>query len=142
MSPSAYYVNFYEIQLAVLASICGVALLVDRYVSKSKAQHKANASADERLESGKAGHSEGALSALTRKYLLVYAIVMGACCCYRQERVTEVLVGADWLQGPYVYSLYREQYEFPERLVAVLFVTGFVSAGFAAPLVGVWADQQ
>lgn len=50
--------------------------------------------------------------------------------------------GADWLQGPYVYSLYREQYEFPERLVAVLFVTGFMSAGLAAPLVGVWADEQ
>ncbi|KXN87334.1 Major facilitator superfamily domain-containing protein 5 [Leucoagaricus sp. SymC.cos] len=51
-------------------------------------------------------------------------------------------MGADWLQGPYVYSLYREQYEFPERLVALLFVTGFVSAGMAAPLVGVWADQH
>ena len=48
--------------------------------------------------------------------------------------------GADWLQGPYVYSLYREQYDFPERLVAVLFVTGFMSAGIFAPLVGVWAD--
>lgn len=50
--------------------------------------------------------------------------------------------GADWLQGPYVYSLYREQYGFDERTVAVLFVTGFVSAGLTAPLVGVWADQQ
>ena len=50
--------------------------------------------------------------------------------------------GADWLQGPYVYSLYREQYAFPERLVAVLFVTGFMSAGLTAPLVGAWADQQ
>ena len=49
--------------------------------------------------------------------------------------------GADWLQGPYVYSLYREQYEFPERLVAVFFVTGFMSAGIAAPLVGAWADK-
>ena len=50
-------------------------------------------------------------------------------------------VGADWLQGPYVYSLYKEQYAFPERLVALLFVTGFMTAGLAAPLVGVWADQ-
>ena len=41
-----------------------------------------------------------------------------------------------------MYSLYREQYAFSERLVAILFVTGFVSAGLAAPLVGVWADQQ
>ncbi|KAF7986358.1 hypothetical protein HWV62_35366 [Athelia sp. TMB] len=51
-------------------------------------------------------------------------------------------MGADWLQGPYVYSLYREQYGFDERTVAVLFVTGFVSAGLTAPLVGVWADQH
>lgn len=50
-------------------------------------------------------------------------------------------VGADWLQGPYIYSLYKEQYAFPERLVALLFVTGFMTAGLAAPLVGVWADQ-
>ena len=50
-------------------------------------------------------------------------------------------LGADWLQGPYSYSLYREQYNFSERLVAVLFVTGFVSAGVAAPFVGTWADQ-
>jgi uncharacterized membrane protein len=49
---------------------------------------------------------------------------------------------ADWLQGPYVYSLYREQYGMPERMVAFLFVTGFMSAGLTAPLVGVWADQQ
>lgn len=49
---------------------------------------------------------------------------------------------ADWLQGPYVYSLYREQYAFPERVVASLFLTGFLSAGITAPLVGAWADQQ
>lgn len=41
-----------------------------------------------------------------------------------------------------MYSLYRDQYAFPESLLAVLFVTGFVSAGLSAPLVGVWADQQ
>jgi hypothetical protein len=33
-------------------------------------------------------------------------------------------------------------YQFPERLVAMLFFTGFVSAGLAAPLVGVWVDEQ
>ena len=52
------------------------------------------------------------------------------------------VLGADWLQGPYVYSLYREQYGFAERMVAVFFVTGFLSAGIAAPMVGAWADQQ
>ena len=37
--------------------------------------------------------------------------------------------------------MYREQYNFSERLVAILFVTGFVSAGVAAPFVGTWADE-
>lgn len=87
MSSSTYDDNFYEIQLVFLAFICAVALLADRYVSKSKQQHKA--SADERLESGKAGNSEGALSVLTRKYLLVYAIVMGESCCSVREEVAE-----------------------------------------------------
>ena len=52
------------------------------------------------------------------------------------------ILGADWLQGPYVYSLYHEQYGFPERIVATLFVTGFLSAGLTAPIIGAWADQQ
>ncbi|KAF8196104.1 hypothetical protein BJ912DRAFT_956324 [Pholiota molesta] len=117
-------VGFYEQQLLGLGVFCLLALTADRYVAKSTKQLQSKISADDRLESGKS--SSSALATLTRKYLLVYAIVMGA----------------DWLQGPYVYSLYREQYGFPERLVAVLFVTGFVSAGLAAPLVGVWADQH
>ncbi|KJA17597.1 hypothetical protein HYPSUDRAFT_46222 [Hypholoma sublateritium FD-334 SS-4] len=116
--------GFYEQQLLGLGVVCVLALTLDRYVSNSAEQQQSKAHAEDRLEGGKTGSS--ALATLTRKYLLVYAIVMAA----------------DWLQGPYVYSLYRDQYEFPERLVAVLFVTGFVSAGFAAPLVGVWADQH
>lgn len=42
----------------------------------------------------------------------------------------------DGLMGA-INSLFRDEYEVPERLAAVLFVTGFVSAGFPAPLVGV-----
>ena len=41
-----------------------------------------------------------------------------------------------------MYSLYNEEYGFPERMVALLFVTGFMSAALTAPLVGAWADQQ
>ncbi|KAH6879384.1 hypothetical protein BKA70DRAFT_1447970 [Coprinopsis sp. MPI-PUGE-AT-0042] len=43
-------------------------------------------------------------------------------------------LGADWLQGPYVYSLFSEQYGYPDSTVAILFVTGFLSAALAAPL--------
>ncbi|KZP16952.1 DUF791-domain-containing protein [Athelia psychrophila] len=117
---------FYELQLILLTGFCVVSLLLERYASKHKSP---DPPAPGRLESGHVKNTSvasGARGALTKRYLMVYAIVMGA----------------DWLQGPYVYSLYREQYGFDERIVAILFVTGFVSAGLTAPLVGVWADQH
>ncbi|THH14261.1 hypothetical protein EW146_g6063 [Bondarzewia mesenterica] len=137
--------GFYEFQLTLLVLICVLVLVLERWVSSSKIKKPLASSSlakeyvDDSLENGRshtrhgsngsvsgmASARESALNALMRKYLVVYAIVMGA----------------DWLQGPYVYSLYREQYAFPEHVVAVLFVIGFVSAGLSAPLVGVWADQ-
>ncbi|KAI0779125.1 hypothetical protein BC629DRAFT_1582729 [Irpex lacteus] len=107
--------SFYEAQLVFLGVICAIWTFLDHRMSKGRLE-------DDGSPSRSAG---GVRSRLMRQYLTVYAIVMGA----------------DWLQGPYVYSLYREQYAFPERLVAVFFVTGFMSAGIAAPLVGAWADK-
>ena len=126
---------FYETQLAIFTVVCILWLIVDNRINK-KARDSEHAPT----------FSETSRSALTRQYLIVFAIVMGMCCrpcmraCVRVDRRHCCIPGADWLQGPYVYSLYREQYGFPERLVAVLFVTGFVSAGLTAPLVGAWAD--
>ncbi|KAI6029875.1 hypothetical protein PISMIDRAFT_680734 [Pisolithus microcarpus 441] len=117
--------GFYELQLVILISACLLFLLVERHVSTRKRMTAKDHDPD-RLENGGSITPVNALATLTRRYLVVYAIVMGA----------------DWLQGPYVYSLYHEQYQLPERMVAVLFVTGFMSAGLTAPLVGVWADQH
>lgn len=123
--------DYYQKQLLTLAACCSVALLFDRFVvskQKAKANKPSLTTAEDvdRIERGKYSSAHGVQAAkLATQYLLVYGIVMAA----------------DWLQGPYVYSLYKEQYGFPERLVAILFVTGFVSAGVMAPLVGVWADQ-
>jgi ATP/ADP translocase len=72
---------FYEKWLVYLSVICVLALLLDRYVQSSRG-NKAKENADDRLESGKQGASAAALSALTRKYLVVYAIVMGNVACY------------------------------------------------------------
>ncbi|KAG8933186.1 hypothetical protein FRC02_012332 [Tulasnella sp. 418] len=121
--------GFYESQLTVLAIYCIAALLLERYVDGQKKKNGASASQDpgsRPLNGGIIGDkSARAYSLLQKSYLLVYAVVMGA----------------DWLQGPYVYSLYRDQYGYSERIVGLLFVTGFCSAGLTAPLVGVWADQ-
>ncbi|KAJ4495737.1 DUF791-domain-containing protein [Lentinula edodes] len=114
--------DFYETQLIVLTCCCGLFLLVEHILSRNKKSSRDAAEA--RMEDGGVPNTI-LLAKLTRQYLFVYAMVMGA----------------DWLQGPYVYSLYREQYKFPERLVALLFVTGFSSGALTAPLVGAWADQ-
>ncbi|THH20023.1 hypothetical protein EW146_g1257 [Bondarzewia mesenterica] len=139
--------GFYEFQLTLLVLICIFifVLVLEHWVSLSKIKKPLTISSlpkehvDDSLENGRshtrhgsngsvsgmASARESALSALMRKYLVVYAIIMGA----------------DWLQGPYVYSLYREQCTFPECIIAILFVIGFVSAGLSASLIGVRADQ-
>ncbi|KAF5330121.1 hypothetical protein D9611_010562 [Ephemerocybe angulata] len=61
---------------------------------------------------------------------------------FKDHGMDAIVTGPNWLQGPDVYSAYHEQYGYPERTIAFLFVTGFLTAVLAAALVGVWADQQ
>ncbi|EMD00582.1 hypothetical protein BAUCODRAFT_144233 [Baudoinia panamericana UAMH 10762] len=47
---------------------------------------------------------------------------------------------ADWLQGPYLYTLYKDSMGLPESTVAALFTTGFLAAAISASFVGTLAD--
>lgn len=76
MAHKLFPADFYEVQLVILAGLCVAALLVERYVSQSHKRNQTKDSAEDQLESGKVGNA-GAMSLLTKKYLLVYAIVMG-----------------------------------------------------------------
>ncbi|SAL96083.1 hypothetical protein [Absidia glauca] len=57
-------------------------------------------------------------------YLVVYLTVMGA----------------DWLQGPYLYKLYTT-YGLAFEQIALLFLTGFLSGAFAGTALGSMADS-
>eukprot|EP00096_Caligus_rogercresseyi_P016634 TRINITY_DN938_c0_g1_i2.p1 TRINITY_DN938_c0_g1~~TRINITY_DN938_c0_g1_i2.p1 ORF type:complete len:447 (-),score=70.08 TRINITY_DN938_c0_g1_i2:511-1851(-) len=46
----------------------------------------------------------------------------------------------DWLQGPYVYQLYKS-YGFAERDIAILFLTGFASSSTLGTLTGPITDK-
>ncbi|OAL46183.1 MFS general substrate transporter [Pyrenochaeta sp. DS3sAY3a] len=48
---------------------------------------------------------------------------------------------ADWLQGPYIYPIYKDEKGLPEETVAFLFLVGFVSAGISASFAGSFADR-
>ncbi|KAH9888038.1 DUF791-domain-containing protein [Cubamyces lactineus] len=108
--------TFYQSQLAILVFTSAIFVLLQRYLLGKAPQY-----------GSRPEHAVGpaVVAKLTKQYLWVYGLAMGA----------------DWLQGPYVYSIYREQYSLSERIVALLFVLGFLTAGAAAPPVGVWADQ-
>ncbi|KAF8633149.1 hypothetical protein AX17_004650 [Amanita inopinata Kibby_2008] len=118
--------NPYEAQVLLLICVC---LTLISFQHKIFFVHLGNVKQESMVDSiGTEIHVDPSVvvaNKLGRRYLIVYALAMVS----------------DWLQGPYLYSLYREQYNFPERAVAVLFVTGFLSAGIAAPFIGVWADQ-
>nr|GAT52926.1 predicted protein [Mycena chlorophos] len=126
--------SFYERDLLFLAVACVAGFVLDHHLSKRRKRdtQEETRELEEHAENGSngiktaSGVGTNALASLSKTYLAVYALVMGA----------------DWLQGPYIYSLYHEQYQLPEQMVAVLFVAGFVSAGLAAPLVGGLADQH
>jgi MFS family permease len=62
--------------------------------------------------------------AFQRNWLLVYYIVMGA----------------DWLQGPYVYALY-EKYGYDKSLIGILFIAGFLSSLVFGTVAGAMADK-
>ncbi|OTB03683.1 hypothetical protein M426DRAFT_60125 [Hypoxylon sp. CI-4A] len=57
-------------------------------------------------------------------------------------KVYALVMGADWLQGPYLYSLYRDEHGVSERLVSTLFATGFLSSAISAYFVGALADNK
>jgi hypothetical protein len=66
--------DFYQSQVTVLAGVCLVALLLERYAFNGKKSTPKDRQDD--LEDGTVTHPNS-LAVLTRQYLTVYAIVMG-----------------------------------------------------------------
>jgi len=53
---------------------------------------------------------------------------------------TIVNAGADWLQGPYVYALYKA-YGFSQQQIGILFLSGFGSSMLFGLAVGTITDK-
>ncbi len=60
-----------------------------------------------------------------RQFLQVYLLVMGS----------------EWLQGPYTYTLLRDEKALPEATVAALYATAYASAALSALCAGFLADR-
>ncbi|KAI1498962.1 hypothetical protein F5X99DRAFT_299559 [Biscogniauxia marginata] len=51
-------------------------------------------------------------------------------------------MAADWVQGPYLYSLYRDEHGLAPSLVSTLFTTGFLSSALSGYFVGALSDKH
>ncbi|KAF2704291.1 DUF791-domain-containing protein [Pleomassaria siparia CBS 279.74] len=49
--------------------------------------------------------------------------------------------GSDWLHGPYIYPIYKDEKGLPEEVVAALFLVGFLAGGISASFTGALADR-
>ncbi|KAI1074037.1 MFS general substrate transporter [Whalleya microplaca] len=56
-------------------------------------------------------------------------------------RVYLLVMGSEWFQGPYMYSLFRDEKGLDEQTVAILYVTTYISAAVSAFFTGYLADK-
>ncbi|KAJ3548727.1 hypothetical protein NM208_g861 [Fusarium decemcellulare] len=64
-------------------------------------------------------------------------------CRFRNHflRVYALAVAADWLQGSFIYSLYRNTHKLSESSVASLFATGYLWGALSGGITGALADR-
>ncbi|KAH7376325.1 major facilitator superfamily transporter [Plectosphaerella cucumerina] len=106
----------YQLNLAGLVLACGVLLALPS--SSPKASRKSPLKPGAKPKSGK--------KASQWAFFTVYALVMAS----------------DWLQGPFLYSLYKTDHAVPSHIIPRLFTTGFLSGALTAPFIGSLADRH
>ncbi|TAQ88964.1 hypothetical protein B7494_g2727 [Chlorociboria aeruginascens] len=113
--------DFYLINLLIFI-ILNTLLTYLNHISSLRPAHDKETSLDDARETSLAANK--ARSEFKWRFLPVYLLVFGA----------------DWLQGPYIYTMYKDQKSLSESTVAQLFTTGFFSAALSATFVGALAD--
>lgn len=111
--------TFYQGNFAVF-SLLNVLLAYREYRQEESAEIEKDAR--KRVESN---DSKELLKAFKWRFLPIYLLVNGA----------------DWLQGPYIYPLYKDEKGLAEEVVAALFMTGFMAGAVAASFTGKLADR-
>eukprot|EP01087_Luapelamoeba_hula_P010142 TRINITY_DN2671_c2_g1_i1.p1 TRINITY_DN2671_c2_g1~~TRINITY_DN2671_c2_g1_i1.p1 ORF type:complete len:495 (+),score=72.39 TRINITY_DN2671_c2_g1_i1:89-1573(+) len=112
--------EFYVLLAVLLCVAAAVQYVAHQYRSRKQQRDEAQNDASEQQDPD----DSALLKSFQWNYLVVYYVVMEA----------------DWLQGPYVYALYRA-YGFEKEDIAILFIAGFTSSMFFGTFVGSLADK-
>ncbi len=127
--------KFYDLAFLSLTSACGLLSWRQYYAGEKSPEEKAL------NQPPTTPRAKAEASQFTRLFLTVYCLVMGS--DWLQGKQMNGSNSFSWLTaaGPYVYSLYKDQFGLKETIVAALFTTGFLSAGVSGYFVGQFADQ-
>ncbi|KAK8046548.1 molybdate-anion transporter [Apiospora saccharicola] len=110
----------YQTNFATLAVTC-LTLLVSQPTRKSELQKKQDHKKSDNTKPAESSNTKHP----QRDFYWAYALAMGA----------------DWLQGPYLYSLYQDEHGLSPGQVSSLFTTGFLSGAVSGFFVGSLADK-
>lgn len=120
-----------------------LAVLIAASVALAYSQYHRDKEASRTKESGsRSVELDDAASQFKEQFIPVYLLVMGSDWLQAiriprlatRPRLTRI-------QGPYVYTLYKDEYGLAESTVAMLFAAGFVAAAISATFVGSLADK-
>lgn len=150
----------YQINLAALGVLCLV-LLVSQPTRVSELQKPDKKDDDKKTTAVPASSKHP-----QRDFYVVYALAFGAdwlqvsipprplsthpceypllpyeASCVQLRALPRFLLTSLCPQGPYLYSLYRDEYGLPASTVSALFTTGFVSGAAGGVFVGALADR-
>ncbi|TVY37582.1 Molybdate-anion transporter, partial [Lachnellula cervina] len=115
---------FYEYNVVVFVTInAGIVYLQHRRDRKAAAAKSQGQDAEGARATITAG--DAVIWQFKKKFLPVYLLAFGS----------------DWLQGPFIYTMYKDEKGLPEETVAYLFATGFLAAAISASFVGSLADR-
>lgn len=131
--------DVYQLNFAGLLGLCAVLFIAQR--KPTEAKPKLEASKKKTTIETDADGSE----ASQWTFLVVFALVMGsdwlqARSSHPQSKSPQ-RTSLTPKQGPFLYSLYREEHGVPSSLVSTLFTTGFVSGAVSAYFTGSLADK-
>lgn len=118
--------DFYHICLAVFVLING-SMLYRQWQNEKQTDlsEKPRIGDTEVLREDADVFSAASATAFKKTFFPVYALVWAA----------------DWLQGPFIYTLYKDEKRLSEEIVARLFATGFLAGAISAFFVGSLADK-
>lgn len=141
--------DVYHFNFAALIGLCAVLLMAQRDPNKAKVGTKPS-------QPKKAGKEKkiDTKEASQWPFLTVYGLVMGSDWLQASKSLPppsptpnrhgrkHLPQPSNTLQGPFLYSLYREEHKLSASLVSTLFTTGFASGALSAYVTGTLADAH